>query len=165
MAELGTERFAPLTPTWGFEALQRALQDLRWSTRSVNVATSGLAFSTPMAGFSWGGSWQAAVLPAPRGCVLSITGASRISSRVNITANAAESRQLGKLLERFSAHVEQMLAMDPTGGLAPEPEPEPRSGAAQAESLADQLQKLGELQAAGVLSAEEFAAAKAKLLG
>ena len=55
MAELGGERFLPVAPEWGFEALKRGLGDMRWKTRSVNDTTMGLAFSTPAAGFSWGG--------------------------------------------------------------------------------------------------------------
>lgn len=37
--------------------------------------------------------------------------------------------------------------------------------APNSDGLAEQLQKLGDLHASGVLSAEEFAAAKARLLG
>lgn len=161
VAELGSERFAPVSPDWAFEALQRSLKDLRWKTKSVNDTTKGLNFSTPAAGFSWGGSWSASVLPAQGGSTVRIGGASRISSSYNITANAAESKQLGKLLDRFGAHVDQMLASDPSGGLTLTAS----SSADGDSSIADQLAKLADLHVSGALSADEFAAAKAKIIG
>lgn len=45
------------------------------------------------------------------------------------------------------------------------PAPAPGTGPAAAPSMADQLNKLADLHSQGVLSDEEFAAAKAKLLG
>jgi hypothetical protein len=133
---------------------------MRWTTKSVNDTTMGLAFSTPAAGWSWGGSWQASVVPADRGCTLRIGGSSRISSTYNITANSSEGKRLARLLDRVGVHVAAMLEADPSGGLEP-----PREATAGAVSVADELAKLGQLRAEGLLSDEEFAAAKARLLG
>jgi Short C-terminal domain len=51
--------------------------------------------------------------------------------------------------------------------MAPSPEPAPSAAAPAASPAApiDQLKELGELHASGVLTDEEFAAQKAKLLG
>jgi hypothetical protein len=45
------------------------------------------------------------------------------------------------------------------------PPPAPAPAAPAGESVIDQLKKLGELKAQGILTEEEFAAQKAKLLG
>jgi hypothetical protein len=45
------------------------------------------------------------------------------------------------------------------------PAPPPAAPAAPAESTIDQLRELGELKSQGVITEEEFAAQKAKLLG
>lgn len=54
------------------------------------------------------------------------------------------------------------------GAAAPqyaEPAPAPAAPAPAGDSLIDQLKELGELKAQGILTEEEFAAQKAKLLG
>lgn len=56
----------------------------------------------------------------------------------------------------------QMQPVAPPPQYAPEPAPVP---AAAGSDLTAQLQQLAQLHAAGVLNDEEFAAAKAKLLG
>ena len=45
------------------------------------------------------------------------------------------------------------------------PPPAPAAAAPAAESVIDQLRELGELKSQGILTEEEFAAQKAKLLG
>jgi Short C-terminal domain len=45
------------------------------------------------------------------------------------------------------------------------PPPQPAAPAASQDDMITQLQKLGELRSAGVLTEEEFAAQKAKILG
>jgi Short C-terminal domain len=47
---------------------------------------------------------------------------------------------------------------------APPPPPPPQAAAPAQDDMLTQLQKLGELKAAGVLTEEEFAAQKAKIL-
>jgi hypothetical protein len=162
MAELGSERFLPVAPAWGYEALNRGLRDLRWRAKSANQAMMGLAFSTPAAGLSWGATWQASVMPVPGGCTVRISGATRISSMYNITANYAEGKQLAHLFDRIGAHAAAMLEADPTGGMEPA---QAAPTAASGGGMADQLAKLAQLHADGLLDADEFASAKAKLLG
>lgn len=52
----------------------------------------------------------------------------------------------------------------PTGAPAPTPAPAPAAPAAEGASVIDQLKELGELKSQGILTEEEFAAQKAKLL-
>ena len=59
---------------------------------------------------------------------------------------------------------EQQQAAPPQQAYAPPPPPPPPQAPAQADVLS-QLQQLGELKSAGVLTEEEFAAQKAKILG
>jgi hypothetical protein len=68
-----------------------------------------------------------------------------------------------KTVERQSQYVHQMTpGMPGTPYAAPAPPPAP---AAPPLDLADQLRKLADLRDAGVLTEEEFAAQKVKLLG
>jgi hypothetical protein len=52
----------------------------------------------------------------------------------------------------------------PTAAPAPTPAPAPVAPAAEGSSVIDQLKELGELKSQGILTEEEFAAQKAKLL-
>jgi hypothetical protein len=58
--------------------------------------------------------------------------------------------------ERWAQQEEQQAAPPPPAAAAP---------AAGGESVIDQLKELGELKSQGILTEEEFAAQKAKLLG
>ena len=100
------------------------------------------------------------MVPADRGCTLRVGGSSRVSSTYNITANSSEGKKLAKLLDRVGVHVAAMLEDDPSGGLEA-----PHQATAATVSVADELTKLGQLRSAGLLSDEEFATAKAQLLG
>ena len=72
----------------------------------------------------------------------------------------SEARQK-KTVERQSQYVHQMNPVYATPAPAPAPAP-----AAPAEpDLVEQLRRLGELRDAGILTEEEFAAQKAKILG
>lgn len=70
------------------------------------------------------------------------------------TANAVSHRQQ----QRWAGQQEQQMA-------AAAPEPAPAAPAAPAEDPIEKLKQLAELHTAGVLTDEEFAAAKAKALG
>jgi hypothetical protein len=59
----------------------------------------------------------------------------------------------------------EMQAQQAAAAAAPPPPPAPAPAAATAPDLMDELSKLADLKAAGVLTDEEFSAAKAKLLG
>ena len=71
------------------------------------------------------------------------------------TAGAVASRQQQRAQQRYG----EQQAAAPTAPAAP------AAPAPAADGLAAQLQRLGELHAAGTLTDDEFAAAKARLLG
>jgi hypothetical protein len=60
---------------------------------------------------------------------------------------------------------DQQQGYPPQQAYAPPPPPPPQPAAPAQDDMITQLQKLGELKAAGVLTEEEFAAQKAKILG
>jgi hypothetical protein len=72
------------------------------------------------------------------------------------TAGAVADRRSRRSTERYGAEG----ADAPAAARAPEASPAPAP-----DDLASQLQRLGELHATGTLTDEEFAAAKARLLG
>ena len=60
---------------------------------------------------------------------------------------------------------DQQQGYPPQQAYAPPPPPPPQPAAPAQDDMITQLQKLGELKSAGVLTEEEFAAQKAKILG
>lgn len=75
------------------------------------------------------------------------------------TATAVSNRVSRRQGERWAQQEEQQQAP-----VAAAPAP-PASAAESGQSTIDQLKELGELKAQGILTEEEFAAQKAKLLG
>ena len=77
------------------------------------------------------------------------------------TATAVSGRVAKRQNERWAQQEAEQYAQQ-----APPPAPAPQAATAPAEgSVIDQLKELGELKAQGILTEEEFAAQKAKLLG
>jgi hypothetical protein len=76
------------------------------------------------------------------------------------TATSVSNRVSRRQGERW-AEQEQQAAVQAQAAPAPPP-PQPQAGAS---STIDQLKELGELKAQGILTEEEFAAQKAKILG
>jgi hypothetical protein len=77
------------------------------------------------------------------------------------TAGAVRHHQETKYAAKDqAAYEEQMAAQQPQVVYAEAPAPEPAGG----DDLASQLQNLADLKAQGILSEDEFAAAKAKLI-
>jgi hypothetical protein len=75
------------------------------------------------------------------------------------TAGAVSSRQQERAQQRYAEQQpEQAAAPEATA-------PPPAPAAPEADDLVTQLQRLGGLHAAGTLTDDEFAAAKARLLG
>jgi hypothetical protein len=74
------------------------------------------------------------------------------------TATSVSNRVSKRQGERWAGQEEQQQAAAP-------PPPAPAAPAAAASSPIEQLKELGELKAQGILTEEEFAAQKAKLLG
>ncbi len=86
------------------------------------------------------------------------------------TATAVSNRVSRRQANRWSAQQEpapappQQYQEPPPPAYAPPPPPPPPPPADDAPDMLDQLQKLGELRDAGVLTEAEFAAQKAKIL-
>ena len=76
------------------------------------------------------------------------------------TATSVSNRVSKRQGERWAAQEEQQYAQQ-----APPPQAAPAPAASGEKSTIDQLKELGELKAQGILTEEEFAAQKAKLLG
>jgi hypothetical protein len=74
------------------------------------------------------------------------------------TATSVSNRVSKRQGERWAQQEEQQQQAAP-------PPPAPAAPAAAASSPIEQLKELGELKAQGILTEEEFAAQKAKLLG
>jgi Short C-terminal domain len=78
------------------------------------------------------------------------------------TATSVSNRVSKRQGERWAAQEQQQYAQQAPPQQAAVAPPEPAGGEA---SMIDQLKELGELKAQGILTDEEFAAQKAKLLG
>lgn len=77
------------------------------------------------------------------------------------TATSVSNRVSKRQGERWAAQEQQQYAQQ----AAPPPPPQAPAPAGGGSSTIDQLKELGELKAQGILTEEEFAAQKAKLLG
>ena len=94
--------------------------------------------------------------------------ATAVSNRVS---RRQANRWAAKDQQQYEAQAyEQQQAYDQQQAYAPQPQqvyaaPPPQSAAPAQDDMITQLQKLGDLKAAGVLTEEEFAAQKAKILG
>ncbi len=80
------------------------------------------------------------------------------------TATSVSNRVSKRQGERWAAQEQQQYAQEapPPQAAPPAPVAAPAAGGG---SVIDQLKELGELKAQGILTEEEFAAQKAKLLG
>ena len=94
-------------------------------------------------------------------------GLLRMAARTAVVAGTATAVS-GRVSRRQAARYDQQQAAEAPPEAAPAPEPPPQDAAAPAPprttSIA-QIQNLAQLHSQGVLSDEEFAAAKAKILG
>lgn len=85
-----------------------------------------------------------------------------VAGTATAVSGAVSNKQANKQMAKQQAAQQQ--AAPPPQPVAPAPAPEPAPTGLTDDAF-DQLKKLGDLKAAGVLSDEEFAAAKAKILG
>jgi len=76
------------------------------------------------------------------------------------TATSVSNRVSKRQGERWAAQEQQQYAQQ-----APPPQAAPAAPAGGESSMIDQLKELGQLKEQGILTEEEFAAQKAKLLG
>ena len=86
-----------------------------------------------------------------------------VAGTATAVSNRVSRRQATKWQQKADAEAAEQQQAPPQDEQAPPPAPEP--AAADSSSLADELQKLATLKEQGILSDDEFAAAKNKLLG
>lgn len=104
MADLDNERFYPAEPGAVFAALTGAAQELRFKVKSKDDFARAVSFTTPAAGFSWGATMSAQVIPAQDGSIVRVGGAARV--RANLTAKSAEYKNTIKLLDGVSRRLQ-----------------------------------------------------------
>jgi hypothetical protein len=90
-------------------------------------------------------------------------GLLRMAARTAVVAGTATAVS-GRVARRQAARYDQQYAQEPQQQYAPEPQYAPEAPAEEDDATA-QLQKLAALHTQGVLTDEEFSAAKAKILG
>ncbi len=94
-----------------------------------------------------------------------------IAGTATAVSGNVQRRQQGRMVAAQEQQAANQAAYEAQAELAQmrqqmaAPPPAPPAAAGGGEDLIAQLEKLGSLKAAGILSDEEFAAAKAKLLG
>jgi len=86
-----------------------------------------------------------------------------VAGTATAVSNRVSRRQATKWQQKADAEAAEQQQAPLQDEQAPPPAPEP--AAADSSSLADELQKLATLKEQGILSDDEFAAAKNKLLG
>jgi Short C-terminal domain len=92
-----------------------------------------------------------------------------VAGTATAVSNRVSRRQANRWAEKDQQAAEAQ-AYEQQQAYAPPPQqyappPQPAAPAASQDDMITQLQKLGELRSAGVLTEEEFAAQKAKILG
>jgi hypothetical protein len=90
-------------------------------------------------------------------------GLLRMAARTAVVAGTATAVS-GRVARRQAARYDQQYAQEPQQ-YAPEPQQYAPPAPAEEDDATAQLQKLAALHTQGVLTDEEFAAAKAKILG
>ena len=87
-----------------------------------------------------------------------------VAGTATAVSNKVSDRHAAKQEEKYEEQQQQQYAQQPQYAPAP-PAPAPVAAApASQESVIEQLKQLGELRQQGILTEEEFAAQKAKLL-
>jgi len=94
-----------------------------------------------------------------------LIGAAATTAVVAGTAGAVRHHQEQKYANQaYEQQAQQQAAYAPAPAPAPEPAPAPAAAPSAGDDMMAQLTQLSQLHNAGVLSDEEFSAAKAKLL-
>ena len=103
------------------------------------------------------------------GLIRGIARTAAVAGTATVVSNRVSRRQANRWAEKDQQQADaaydeqQQAAPQQQADATPPPQPQPQ---APAESdMLTQLQQLGELKASGVLTEEEFAAQKAKILG
>ena len=93
-----------------------------------------------------------------------VSGHQAKKAQASATQDAAQQAAF-ESQQQMAEMQQQMAELQAQQAAAAAPPPAPAPAAAPTGDLMDELSKLADLKAAGVLTDEEFAAAKAKLLG
>jgi Short C-terminal domain len=139
-----------------YAALLRAVSELGYSISHSDATDRTVSFNTGLSMKSWGGqNMTATVFPLAEGDSKIVVGGRRHQNSPQVFDWGEKGKITGKLLE----------AIDRALPETPEPaQPTAPTGAASSGSTADELQRLGELKAQGVLTDDEFNAEKARIL-
>jgi hypothetical protein len=88
-----------------------------------------------------------------------------IAGTASAVGGRVQRRQMGRAQQEAYERQQQYAAPQPQYAPPQPAAPAPAAPAAGTDDMVAQLQKLGELHAQGILTDEEFAAQKAKILG
>ena len=141
-----------------YAACLRAISELGYTVLHSDREGGVVSFNTGRSMSSWAGQdLGATVLPANDGCDLVIGGS--LATRGNPMGGGSQVFSWGEKDRLTDRVFERVSAVLPDV-----PEPENAPAQAQGASVADELEKVGQLHKQGVLSDSEFEAAKARLL-
>lgn len=142
-----------------YAALLRTVSELGYSVSNTDSGSGTISFSTGMSMRSWSGqNMTVTVFALSEGESKVVVGGKR-EQKGNPFGGGGQVfdwGEKGKITRKLLEHLDRVVAETP----------EPTSSAASSgsSSTAEELQRLADLKAQGVLSEGEFAAAKAKLL-
>lgn len=139
-------------------AALRAVSQLGYTILHTDSGARVLSFNTGRSMSSWAGQDLSMTL-VPDGSGTSMTMGGSLGKGGNPFGGgqAISWGEKGRLIDKFAKTVKEIVPSVP--------EPEPVVAAGGSTSVADELAKLASLRDSGVLSEQEFAAQKAKLLG
>ncbi|GGR57812.1 hypothetical protein J2S40_003396 [Nocardioides luteus] len=155
MSQLDDRRFYPVSPDVAYAALVEAVRDVRFTLKAKDDFGKAVRVGTPMSGFSWGATLSLSVTPEPSGSSIQVSGGANM--KANLTARGPEAKNVTRLLAAVSARVQKYVE---SGGTV---EANDAAGPRRS-SLPDELARLGDLKARGLITNSEFQTAKAKLL-
>ena len=144
-----------------YEACRRAVADLGYTVLNSSKEDAQISFNTGRSMSSWHGQDLTVSLFTSADGTKAVVGGSLAKGGSALTGGGSQIFAWGekkKLSEKFLSTVERIL---PSVETTETPSQNPQSSG----SLTDELMKLTQLKEAGVLSDDEFAKAKAKLLG
>ena len=118
MPPLENERFYPADADELFSALRAAVGQL-YKVKGADQFSRSVTFTTPAAGFSWGATMSAQVIPASGGASVRVGGTQKM--RANITAQSAEYKNTIRLFDAVSAHVQSARMKPPSAGWYSDP--------------------------------------------
>jgi hypothetical protein len=142
-----------------YAALLRTVSELGYSITNTDGQSGTISFSTGMSMRSWSGqNMTATIFALAEGGSKVVVGGKREQkgSPFGGGGQIVDWGEKGKITGKLLEHLDRMLEETP--------EPAPAAAAGGSPSTVEELQRLASLRAQGVLTEEEFATAKAKVL-